>query len=238
MSKFFRHVTSRLKTGLDALLAPAEDPREVYADAYERQQQLLEQVRHAQAENAHSQERLATRARQLEQRLPRQESLARQALVGGREDLARLALQQFQALRAELRVLSTQVQELQQEGQRLATIEQRLVNQAESFQNRQEVIAARSSAAEAQMRVTEALSGASQELSDLGLALEQATQRAEHLQARASAIDGLIEDGVLDATGLLGGDAGAQPLAQFELMQSVEEQLALLKQQLNGGAAA
>ena len=82
------------------------------------------------------------------------------------------------------------------------------------------------------MRVHEALGGVSEELADLGVALDQAEQRTEYTQARASAIDRLVELGILDIPGLKSGDAPPQQLADEDDSQVVDERLAALKGQV------
>ena len=84
-------------------------------------------------------------------------------------------------------------------------------------------------AAEAQVRIQEALSQVSDDFADLGVSLEQAEQRAEQMQARALAIDDLLDLTVLELPGLPVNDAVAQQLTQVDLAQAVETQLQTLK---------
>src|SRR5262249_62374898 len=93
MSRF----KAAFKARIDALLAPAPDPRVVYADGAERQQQLLTAVRYVLTDLKAAHHRLTTRSTLIEAQLPRFDDQARQALRSGREDLARLALQRRQS---------------------------------------------------------------------------------------------------------------------------------------------
>jgi len=222
MANVLRRLSFTLKRGLDALLEPAADPRQTFADAYVRQRELLAKVKQARLENATARARLENRAQPLRERLPRLEERARQALGAGREDLARSALQQRQAAQTELRVLESHVAEVQKEGGRLALVEQRLSTQIEAFRAKQEVIAARYSAAEAQVRLTEAFHGLSDEWADLGATLEQAEARAETLLARASAMDQLAAENVLTPNADLS-------LAALDFDEEVEAQLRVMK---------
>lgn len=226
-----------LKVWLNTLLSPAEDPRQTFAYAYQRQRELLVKVQQALTDLATSKERLANKTVEVQKKLPQLEEQARRSLIANREDLARLALQRRQVAAMELKTLEAQVHEVEQEEQRLSLVEQRLSTQIEAFFARQEVIAARYSAAEAQVRVNEALGGVSQELADLGRALEKAEQTTEHMQARASALDELVEAGILETPGLTSGDAVERELAQVDVAQAVEKQLAALKSQLKSGGA-
>lgn len=221
-----------LKVWFKGFTAPAEDPRQTFAYAYQRQRELLLSVQQALADIGTSKQKLETKTVETREKLPRLEEQARRALISSREDLARLALQRRQVAVMELQALEDQVQEVQQEEQRLSLVEQRLAAQIEAFHARQEVIAARYSAAEVQVRITEALTGVSAELADLGNALEQAEQKTERMQARATAIDRLVEAGVLEMPGSPAGDDVARQLAHLDVSQAVEDQLAALKQQI------
>ncbi|MCH7574976.1 MAG: PspA/IM30 family protein [Candidatus Marinimicrobia bacterium] len=230
MAGLLRRFSLLLKVWLKAIMAPAEDPRQ--SSTYERQRELLAKVQKALIDIAETKSRLETKTVEVRKKLPRLKKRALAALTDGREDLARLVLQRRQIAVVELQTLEEQVQEIEQEEQRLSLTEQRLATQIEAFYARLEVIMARYSAAEAQVRINEALSGVSEELADLGRALEVAEQKTDHMQARASAIDRLVEEGILEVpTAHTSSDVERQ-LAQIDVAQDVEEQLAALKRQL------
>lgn len=58
------------------------------------------------------------------------------------------------------------------------------------------------------------------------------------MQARASAIDQLVEAGILEVPGLSAGDPIARQLTQLDTVQVVEEQLAVMRRQLSDGRLA
>ena len=219
---------------LKAFFASAPDPRQTFANAYQRQRDLLARVQQALVEVGGSKQKLDAKAVEVRAKLPDLEEQARRSLIAGREDLARLALQRRQVATIELQSLEQQVREVEQEEQRLSLMEQRLAMQIEAFHAQLEVIAARYSAAEAQVRMQEVLTGISEELADLGTALRQAEEKTEHMQARASAIDQLVEAGVLEMPGLAAGDAFERQLAQLDVGKAVEDQLAALKREVGG----
>jgi phage shock protein A len=168
----------------------------------------------------------------LENRLSPLEEKARQALQADRDDLARLALQRRQAYVKEIAALERQIQETQGEEERLQIVRHQLEAQIETMQTRQQVLNARYSAAEAQVRLNESLSGVAEQFSDLGLSLEEAEQQAERMQARAEAVQDLLEAGVLEAPAFAEGDSLTQELNRFDDSQAIESQLAALKQEL------
>src|SRR5207247_2460430 len=89
---------------------------------------------------------------------------------------------------------------------------------------------------EARVRVHEALTGVTGDLADLNMAVLRVEERAERMQARAGAIDALLDASALDLPGSLGGGIGAADPIERELRQetaarAVEDELAALKAQ-------
>lgn len=71
----------------------------------------------------------------------------------------------------------------------------------------------------------------------MNLAMQRAQDKILTMQARASALDALIEEGTLGDQGLLPGeDALDRELRQLSAQQNVDAQLQALKQQLQLGA--
>ena len=130
---------------------------------------------------------------------------------------------------AEIKSLQGHLGEVQSEEGRLSVIEQRLVTQIEVFRARLEVIAARYSTAEAQVQINEAIAGISEELADLGSVLERAELKSEDMEARALALDDLIEDGVLEVSSGASSDAGNFLVDGFDDSLQVEQQLEALR---------
>lgn len=219
----------RVGLAVKAMFRPAEDPRQTFASPYVRQRQLLEKVQQALADMQAAKERLTDQTAAVRSKLPDLQEQARRALMAGRENVARLALQRKQIATIELQELEEHLNQVELEEQRLGLVEQRLSTEIEAFRARQEVIAARYSAAEAQVRINEALGGVSQEIADLTAALEQAEETTEHMQARASAIDELVQAGILEAPG---SDALEAHFKAVDVTQAVDTQLAALKSEL------
>jgi phage shock protein A len=215
-----------------ALMSPAEDPRQTYESTFDKQRALLNHVRKALAEVAKAKSRLEEKASTTRAKLPELETLARQALLDGREDLARLRLQRRRLAQIQLKSLNQQLLEIEREEHRLSLAEQRLTDQLAAFQTRQELLAARYSAAEAQVHIGEALTGVSEELAGLNQAMAAAEQKSAQMEARAAAIDRLVDDGMLELPAAVDSiSPGDLPLADDDI--DVEEQLAALKEDLN-----
>ena len=232
MINILRRMVLILKSWLHALVASAEDPRENFVVAYQRQRALLEKVRQAQVRIAASRAQLRDKTADSEGRVEELQERARQALLDGREGLARFTLQMRLEMEREVDSLQAHLNDLDQEEQALAMVEHRLMAQMRAFAARQEVLEAQFSTAEAQVRVQEELGGVSEELVRLGDALQQAEDRTERMQARASAIDSLLDLGILEAPGQLAGEHPALKPAERSDEAAVEEQLASLRRQI------
>lgn len=184
----------------------AEDPREVLDYSYQRQLEMLAQVRRGLADVATSRRRIDMQYGQLETSSEKLRTQAAEALQLGREDLAREALSRRMTVTSQLDSLAAQRESLRVEEDKLTLASQRLQAKVEAFRTRKETIKATYTAAEAQTKITEAVTGISEEMGDVGMAMQRAEDKTEQMQARAQALDGLLESGALsDATLPTGG---------------------------------
>jgi phage shock protein A len=237
MGGVIRRLVPALKRGLGALLAPAEDPRQIYAPAHLRQRLALAQVQQALAAIAASRAQLAATTERLAATVRDLAEQARQALIAGREDQARDVLRRRQASLAALAALRAHTKDLEQEEHRLSRVARQLAAQVEAVAARRELAAARYVAAEAEVRLGVALAGISAELAGLGQALQRAEERAELMQARAAAIQRLVQSGALEVPALAGADPLDAAVFQAGDAGAVERQLAALKAQLRPAPA-
>jgi phage shock protein A len=211
----------------------AEDPRETLDYSYQRQLDLLAQVRRGVADVATSRKRVELQINQLQGRADKLQGQAEQAIKVQREDLAREALTRKSGLTSQITDLKTQQAQLVGEEEKLTLAQQRLSAKVEAFRTRKETIKATYTAAEAQTKINEAMSGIGEEMGDVGLAIQRAEDKTAQMQARAGAIDELIASGALDdATSLNQGDDIARELEAMSSQSDVEAELARLK----GGA--
>ena len=234
MAKFMQQLTSMFKTGMDSLMAPADDPRKTFSDPWQRQQELLDRVREALLQNTNLRKRLQQRIAGLQVKIPQLQATAKTAVVAERDDMARMALQQRQLALMELKTLEASAQEVWLEEQRITIVEQRLTAQIDAMRVRQEMTAARYTAAESQAIVHEVLNGFSKELGDLGLAIERTEQKTEHLQARANAFEEFVDFATLDLSNGTTNDPVARQLIQLDIDSAVGDELAELKRQVAG----
>ena len=226
-----------VKAKISKLLDRAEDPAETLDYGYQKQVELLQNVKKGIADVTTSKKRLQMQSQKIEQSVVKLDTQARQALAQGREDLARAALERKTVAQTELQSLDTQVQELERQQEQLTQNEQKLRTKIEAFRSKKEVIKAQYSAAEAQVRISEEANGVGEQMADLGLAIQRAEDKTEEMRARAGAVEELEAAGTFDDLSQLGGgqDDIDRELAQLGASGQVDDELAAMKAELGSG---
>ncbi len=224
--------STMIKAKINKILGKFEDPRETLDYSYEKQLELLQNVKRGVAEVTTAKKRLELQKVKLEQNIQKLDEQAREAVKAGREDLARVALERKSNSQAEIASLTTQIADISKEQDKLMVTEKRLSAKIESFRSTKETIKAQYSAAEAQVKITESVSGISEEMSDVGMAVQRAQDKTESMKARASALDELVEAGTLeDVTGGTKDDIDRE-LAKIKSKGDVDAQLDALKKEM------
>lgn len=219
---------------ISKLLDRAEDPSVTLDYSYERQRDMLQKVKKGIADVVTAKKRLELQTQKLEIELPKLDEQARQALGAGREDLARAALERKAFAQQQLQGLDQQISDLAAQQDKLTESEKRLAVKVESFRTQKETIKAQYSAAEAQVRIGEASTGIGEEMADTGLAIQRAQDKTEQMQARAAAVDELIEAGTLEDYTSSGTQLDRE-LAQISAQSQVDADLARLKGEIEAG---
>ena len=237
MASIFERIALVFKSKANKTLDKYEDPRETLDYSYQKQLELLQNVRRGVADVATSRKRVELQATKMSQEVARLQAAAARALEANREDLAREALTRKAGLQTQLDDLQTQHAQLQGEEEKLVRASSRLQAKVDAFRTRKETIKATYSAAEAQTRINEAFTGISEEMSDVGLAIQRAEDKTLQLQARASAVDELLASGALEDPSGMYKDDITRELDALASDSVVEDELAALKAQLTGGPA-
>jgi phage shock protein A len=226
-----------VKAKISKLLDRAEDPGETLDYGYNKQLELLQNVKKGIADVVTSKKRLQMQEEQIKQQVVKLDTQARQALAQGREDLARAALERKTVAQTELQTLDQQIGELETQQQQLTDNEQKMRAKIEAFRTKKEVIKAQYSAAEAQVQISEAASGVGEQMADLGLAMQRAQDKTEQMRARASAVEELEKAGTFDDITQLGPpqDDIDRQLAQLSAGSQVEDELEKMKAELGQG---
>src|SRR6202022_256683 len=221
-------MTTVIKAKISKWLDRAEDPGETLDYSYEKQMELLQNVKKGIADVVTAKKRLQLQEQKLQQSVVKLDTQARQALSQGNEELARTALERKTVAQNELQNLDGQVHELEGQQESLVEKEQQLRNKIETFRTKKEVIKAQYSAAEASVRIGEAASGVGEEMADVGLAMQRAVDKTENMRARASAVDELQAAGTFDDLTQLGEgkDDIDRQLEQLSSKSEVDDELA------------
>ena len=115
-----------IKAKISKMLDRAEDPAETLDYSYQRQMEMLQQVKKGIADVVTAKKRLQMQSGKLEQQVVKLDTQARQALAQGNEPLARTALERKTLAQTELQTLDVQVKELEGQQEQLTANEQKL----------------------------------------------------------------------------------------------------------------
>jgi len=235
MAGLIERAVTVIQAKLSKLIGRAEDPRETLDYSYEKQLEMLQNVKRGIADVVTAKKRLQLQAQKLEQGVVKLDSQAREAIGAGREDLARTALERKVGVQTQLQDLDRQTQELEAQQQKLVENERTLSTRIESFRSEKEVIKAQYSAAEAQVKIGEAATGIGDQMANTGQAVQRAREKTEEMQARGQAMDELIASGTLedvtsDQTQL------DRELAQIASQSEVDKELEKMKAEVGAGA--
>ena len=235
---FFSRLATFFRIRAESALNKAEDPGQVMDYSYGKQLEQLQNLKRSIADVVTNEKRLEMQQAQLQQQIDKLDGQALQALQANREDLARMALQRKETLLIQINSFEQQIAQLREQETRLVTMERQISSRVEAFRTQKEMVKAQYGAAQAQVKVNEAVTGISQEMSEMNLAMQRAQDKVLSMQARANAMDALIEQGTLGDQDLIGpgsNDPLERELRQISAQQNVEAQLQAMKQQMQLG---
>jgi phage shock protein A len=235
---FFSRLANIFRIRANAALDQAEDPGQVMDYSYSKQIEQLQQLRRSIADVVTNEKRLEMQQSQLIEKINKLDQQAMQALQANREDLARMALQRKEALLVQINSYEQQLAQLKAQEEKLINMERTISARVEAFRTQKEMVKAQYNAAQAQVKINETITGISEEMTEMNLAMQRAQDKVLTMQARANAMEALVDQGTLSDQGMLG--AGASDTLDRELQkiateQNVEAQLQALKQRLQLG---
>ncbi|GAB6266231.1 MAG: PspA/IM30 family protein [Methanothrix soehngenii] len=228
---FLERMSVVVQAKMNKIMNRIEDPREVLEVSYEKQLQLLQNVKRGVAEVTTSKKRLELQKAKLQMNIDKLDGQAKEAISASREDLARKALESKALMQAQLNTLERETKELNDQQLKLQAAETRLATKVEAFRTKKETIKAQYTAADAQVKITESVTGISEEMADVGLAVQRAEEKTEDMKARSAALDELLESGTL--TDYSGGDEIESELARVKAKNTVDDEMARLKAEMN-----
>jgi len=212
----------------------AEKPDEMLDLSYEQMLDQITKVKQGLVAIAASRKQIELQEQQLQHTLDHLQEQARTALSLGKEDLAREALSRKAAAQGQIDGLEPQRQQLVEEEEKLGNTLQALQQRVNNFRSQKEVLKAQYTAAAASASVNEDVAGISSTLGDSGAALQRAQDKISTMQARAGALDELLQSGVLED---VGGDTDdiQQELDEAGTSADVDSELAAMKAEIGAG---
>ncbi len=231
----FQRAHDILAAKTNKALDAAEKPDEMLDLSYEQMLDQITKVRQALVTIAASRKQIELQEKQLQHSVDHLTDQAKAALAQGREDLAREALSRKAAAQAQIDPMEAQHQQLTSEEQKMEQTLAALQQRVNTFRTQKEVLKAQYTAASAESSVNESVAGISSTLGDSGAALQRAQDKIAVMQARAGALDELLQSGVLED---VGGDTDdiQKELDEAGTAADVDHELAALKAQIGPGS--
>ena len=220
----FQRAHNILQAKANKALDAAEKPDELLDLSYEDMLDQITRVRRGLVDIAASRRQAELQGQQLQHSVDHLQDQAKTALAQGNEELAREALSRRAAAQAQVEDLSSQRDQLAEQEEKLEHTLEVMQKRVSDFRSQKEVLKAEYSVAEA-----EAAPG------DPATGLQRALDQVATMQARAGAVDELIQSGVLED---VGGDTDEiqEELDQAGSAADVDRQLAALKAEIGPGA--
>jgi len=224
-------VQAKANKALDA----AEKPDEMLDLSYEQMLEHLTEVRRALVDIAASRKRIELQATQLQHTVDHLQDQAKAALAQGNDELAKEALSRKAAAQAQVADLDAQHAQLADQETKLEQTLSQLQQKVNQFRTQKEVMKAQYTAAQAMTSVDESATGISTAFGDSGAELQRAQDKIATMQARAGAMDELLQSGVLEDVGGNTDDIQAE-LDEAGSAAQVDKELAALKAEVGAGS--
>ena len=224
-------IQAKANKALDA----AEKPDEILDLSYEQMLDQITQVRRGLVNIAASRKQIELQEQQFQHSVNHLQDQARTALSQGRDDLAREALSRKAAAQAQIDGMEAQHQQLTEQEEKLEQTLAALQERVNTFRTQKEVLKAQYTAASAASAVDESVAGISGTVGDSGAELQRAQDKIATMQARAGALDELLQSGVLED---VGGDTDdiQKELDEAGKADEVDKELAALKAEIGPGS--
>jgi phage shock protein A len=230
----FQRAHDILAAKTNKALDAAEKPDEMLDLSYEQMLDQITKVRQALVTIAASRKQIELQEQQLQHSVDHLQEQAKTALSLGKEDLAREALTRKATAQAQIDGMEPQRQQLAEQEEKLGQTLQALQQRVNTFRTQKEVLKAQYAAASAETSVNESAAGISGTLDDSGAALQRAQDKIANMQARAGAMDELLQSGVLEDVGGNTDDI-QQELDEAGTAADVDNELAALKAEIGPG---
>lgn len=213
------------------LLNVLEDPNDTLDLSYEKMLTGLQTTKGHLADVVAQQMSLERQIGNVDKEIAGAEDDAATAAKADRDDLARAALVHRRRAMDTRATLASARDAIVPQVDKLAQYQRQLEDRIETFRTQKDTMKASYAAAKAQVQVTQSLTGVGNQLGRVGTAYQRAEDKMLGMRDKADAMDGMIQQGLLNDP-LDKRDASTREIAQLRSEHAVEDDLALLKQQL------
>lgn len=233
----FARVADILQAKTHKLLNLLEDPNEALDLSYEKMLSQLQETKRHLAEVVAQQKSLERQIAAAAEEAAKAESDARAGLAAGREDLAKAALAQKHGALEKGEALKQALDQIRPQADKLTGYEKRLEERLDELRTRKEVMKAGYTAAAAQVKVSQSLAGIGGGFDNAGETLRRADDKVAGMRAKAEAMEGLLDSGVLSDP-LDGRTRAQKDLDALRVGSAIDADLARLKAEAGAGGGA
>lgn len=230
----FKRAAGIVESQVNKVLDRLEDPNAMLDLSYEKMLEGLQEVKRHLADVVTEQKQVEMQARNVEKEIADRDAEARAAVKLGREDLAAAALDRKHRSQEQLDSLQGALTRIGAQVDRLKTAEQKYQDRIAQFKTQKEVTKATYSAAKAEVKIGESMSGIGKEIGGVGDTLRRANDKADQMMARASAMEQLSDEGILDDP-LDPRDKTTRELDQLRRQSAINDELEAMKKEAAGG---
>ncbi len=216
----FSRMTDIINSNINSLLDQAEDPQKMIRLIIQEMEDTLVEVRSSSAKVLADRKAAARRLEQVQEDAASWERKARLALSKGREDLARAALQEKQAIEDEVEAVAQELKATDEHIAQLAHEIAQLQQKLGDAKARQQAMLMRSQTVESRIKVKRQVQRE---------ALDSAFQRFEHFERRMDNLESQLES--MD----IGREVPPDLAAEIDALQEderISEELQRLKREL------
>ena len=227
----FKRAADIVESRVNKFLNSVEDPNAMLDLSYEKMISGLQEVKRHLADVVTEQKHLENEIAQTQKDVKKYEDAARAALQANREDLAKEALTRKQTTLEHVAELQEGLTRISEQAEKLKQAEQKFQERINAFKTQKEVTKATYQAAQAQVKVGESMTGISKELGGVGDTLKRAQDKTDQMSARASAVDSLMDEGILEDP-LDRRDKMTRELDEMRKSSAADEELEQLKKEM------
>ncbi|MDI6880283.1 MAG: PspA/IM30 family protein [Desulfitobacteriaceae bacterium] len=221
---------AKVEKGLNGL----ENPKEMLDYSLVKMEEGLQALARNIAEFGTAKKRLEFQRSAFEETIRRYDEQAQKALELGQEDLAKEALGRKLETQSRLADVNSKIEQMNAQLDGLAKSQEDLRQKIQNFRIKKEELKALYTASQAQLKVKELLTSAGSEAENIGRTVERAEARIQEMQARAGALDDLVDKGLLTEVLSNGQDDIERKLNRLSSNATVEAELAKLKERVAG----